>query len=642
MVFVDGPATMIITRTLLAKELRQHGPALLGISALLTVAFSMGRTLMNREARVLSALEVVSSFALGPLVAAALYLGHRLVVAEHYGRTQRFVEALPVRRGHMALVKAAFGLAWLELWAACALLLAAASASTEPIGGRFLGILAARLGLYVFALWGVVFLLGFFGRLRLPLGGGLVLLAVLLDRATAWHLHNFGPLALVERTTFPFERQHFPAGALAQSAAVGAAALGIAWALSRVREGGIVEALARPLSRRELSAILVVAFGALTAFAALDREPAPPPYAFSSDRVLREGLVEIGYLDDDLRPAAAALSGRMALTLAAFSRALGVSFPPVRVVHGPEVPVDLPRVVRSHPTEGLVLRVNLAGTGPGAHTRVVALALHALVWSRSRGRAGLETKHWLLDGFAVHFAEHGLEPAPPPVEPDRTLLRALVATALVPFGEPLLRDYERTAERLGDDVTGALAASGWRTLESRIGRERALALARAALTRPGTGDVRDYLYERRHPMPRLFEEATGWAWPAFLQAWSEDLARLRTRPAARALLAELPQGQFRVRVDSPAGVAVEARLTTPLAADTTCTVRHRRLPPHDLPFSPETLEEVKFVWPRGERSLARPVADQYGPGERAFVALDCDLPELGCWARLAAERVTAP
>ena len=164
------------TRTLFAKELRQHGGALLGITALLTLAFAMGKALMAREARVLSALEAVSSFAIGPLVAAALYLGHRLVVAEHFGRTQRFVEALPVRRGHMALVKAAFGLCWLELWAAFALLLGAAGATTEPMGGRFLGILAARLSLYVLALWGVVFLLGFFGRLRFLLGAALAAL----------------------------------------------------------------------------------------------------------------------------------------------------------------------------------------------------------------------------------------------------------------------------------------------------------------------------------------------------------------------------------------------------------------------------------------------------------------------------------
>src|SRR6185436_10691101 len=113
-------------------------------------------------------------------------------------------------------------------------------------------------------------------------------LALLLDRSTAWRLEAFGPLALIQRTTFAFERQHLPVAALAQAAAVGAVAIALAWALSRVREGGIVETLARPLSPRELSAFLVVAFGGITAFSALAREPEPPPFAFTGDRVLRE------------------------------------------------------------------------------------------------------------------------------------------------------------------------------------------------------------------------------------------------------------------------------------------------------------------------------------------------------------------
>lgn len=631
----------MVTRTLFAKELRQHGPALLGISSLLGLAFWMGKALMSREARVLSTLEVVSGFAMGPLAAAALYLGHRLVVAEHFGRTQRFVEALPVRRGHLALVKAVFGLGWLALWAAIALLLGVAGATTEPVGGRFFGILAARLGLYVVALWGVVFLLGFFGRLRLLLGAALVWLVFLLDRATAWQMNRFGPLALIERSTFAFERQHFPGTALAQSALLGLGAIALAWVLARVREGSVVEALARPLSARELSAALVVACGGALAFSALERESDPPPFALSGDKVLREGTVEIGYLEDELRPAAVQLAAQLAPTAKAFSAALGVDFPPVRVVHGADVPTDLPDLIRNHPQQGVVIRANLAATAPGADTRVVSLALHSLAWSHTRGRAGLEPRHWLLDGFALHFADHGRHPVtPPPLEPDLTLLRALVATELVPFDGALLQTYDRTAERLGDDLANALAASGWRLLEAQIGRARLLGLARAALGRRGTGDLRDYLHDRRHPMPVLFQVATGLSWPDFLRTWAAELGRLRARPAAVAVLGTLPRGRFTVRAEG--GLGIDGRLEAPLASETTCTLRHVRLPPHDLPFIPETLEEVKFLWPASETTLDRPLPQEYGSGERVFAALDCDLPALGCWARLAAKRVTAP
>jgi hypothetical protein len=67
-----------------------------------------------------------------------------------------------------------------------------------------------------------------------------------------------------------------------------------------------------------------------------------------------------------------------------------------------------------------------------------------------------------------------------------------------------------------------------------------------------------------------------------------------------------------------------------------------KLPPYQAPFDPEELEEESFVWSAGERALARPVPSEYGWGERAFVALDCELPGIGCPVRLVAARVTVP
>src|SRR3712207_6667273 len=107
---------MAATLTLLAKELRQHAAALGGLPAPPALAWVVALAAPGPEERTVSALEVLARFLGAPLVAAALYLAHRLVVAEHYGRTQRFVEALPVRRWHMGAVKAAFGLAWLLAW----------------------------------------------------------------------------------------------------------------------------------------------------------------------------------------------------------------------------------------------------------------------------------------------------------------------------------------------------------------------------------------------------------------------------------------------------------------------------------------------------------------------------------------------
>src|SRR5262245_18669555 len=60
------------TRALLGKELRQHGWAMVGMSALLALAWFVARVTVERGARSLSTLDALPAFAKGPLVAAAL------------------------------------------------------------------------------------------------------------------------------------------------------------------------------------------------------------------------------------------------------------------------------------------------------------------------------------------------------------------------------------------------------------------------------------------------------------------------------------------------------------------------------------------------------------------------------------------
>jgi len=630
--------------SLLRKELRQHGPALLATSLLLGLISLLGWVGQLKEARVLTVLDIVPRFAITALPAAALYLGHRLVVAEYYGRTQRFLEALPVRRGAMVLVKAAFGLAWLLLWAAAALLLTARAAhATEPIAPRFLAIMSARLGLYVFALWGVVFLFGFFGRLRVPLAVAAAIVLFLLNRTTAMHLGRFGPLALIDMASFPFERHHFPGRALAQAAAMGAVGLALAYALARVRDGSVVESLARRLSARELSALLVMAAGGATLVGALSRERPAPEYRFTTDAVLTgpAGAVEIAYFDEELRPEAARLATMLEEKIATVERLLALPqrLPKVRLVQGPEVAPARPRVV-ANDDRALVVRVQLRDLGAEDEVQLAARVLHGLLWQRTRGRAAYEPKHWLLDGFSLNVARTG-EPGPPLTDPpDRDMLRAVAATRLERFDERALADYDTTSDRIGDDLALSLAATGWRVLAARVGPEKTRALARAALARRGTDDFRDTLHDRRSPMPALFEESTGWPWPELVRSWGAALEAWGQTAAARDALASWPRGAFEARASVRDGVGVGAQLSAPLAAPLTCALEHIKLPPYDAPVDPDLLDEVGFLWPTGSSDLDRVVSGDYGRGERAYVVLECELPALGGKTRLFSARVT--
>ena len=267
--------------------------------------------------------------------------------------------------------------------------------------------LSVRLAAYVLALWGAAFLFAFLGRLRLLLAASVVVLLYLLDSHTTWQPEHFGPFALLSQATFALERDHLPVLALVQSVALGLGAIAIAFGLRRVREGSIVEALSRRLSSRELYALPVVAIGAVAAFSAFDREKPPSPYALTTDRVLRSARLplSIAYFEDDLRPAAQRLMGALEAALPSVAAVLQLpSLPPVLLVHAPDVDPARPRVVQLHQTEGLVGSVNLESPRFDPGVDVVSFVVHALLWGHTRGRAGLEPRHWLLDGFSIHIA----------------------------------------------------------------------------------------------------------------------------------------------------------------------------------------------------------------------------------------------
>jgi hypothetical protein len=46
------------------------------------------------------------------------------------------------------------------------------------------------------------------------------------------------------------------------------------------------------------------------------------------------------------------------------------------------------------------------------------------------------------------------------------------------------------------------------------------------------------------------------------------------------------------------------------------------------------------AWPAGAPRAALRIEGRYGPGERAFLAVEVDDATLGCPIRLAAERIT--
>ena len=84
--------------SLVRKNFRQHYLVLLSGCAFGLIYIGALVTASELNGRVLSHLSVTASFAKSGLVLIALVFGQRLVSNEYYGKTQRFLESLPVRR----------------------------------------------------------------------------------------------------------------------------------------------------------------------------------------------------------------------------------------------------------------------------------------------------------------------------------------------------------------------------------------------------------------------------------------------------------------------------------------------------------------------------------------------------------------
>ena len=222
---------------------------------------------------------------------------------------------------------------------------------------------------------------------------------------------------------------------------------------------------------------------------------------------------------------------------------------------------------------------------------------------------------------------------------------ALAAAHLLGRGAPTaaqLSAYHTTVERLGELPTAALAASGWLLLEAEAGPGATEALARAAFGRRATGDVRDFLHDREHPVDQLFAAATGRDLPGFLARWQRWLAD-EAAPRA-ALLAEIPAARARVEVSGQraAALVLSADFDPPLTVAADCVVRHSLETWFDRLPDPELFDEERVPLAAGATRLEAALEADYERGERAFVALECSTAGLPWEMRVFATRATLP
>ncbi len=634
---------------LLGKELGQHAVVGIGLTVCLAGAFVLLLSAALLSAETVSLMAAHAGF-LVFVTLGGLVLANRLVVAEYYGRTQLFVEALPIARWQMVAVKYLLGLTFLMLVAGGSLAATALAAlSREAIDLHFLGIVGARTGCYVFFIWSFFFAMGIHGRARTAIYIAILLALTVVDQMTEFELQGFGPVAVLDNNTLPFEREVLPVRAVAETTALGVFWTALAFALALIHEGSVAEALARRMSLREKSVIGGLFVALMLAFAFLDERRDKEPYTFEQEEVLRSGALplEILYLLPERRSDAEALLGRLEVDLQSLAAELGwrQQQPAVRIAYGPSLDPGIYDTAVLDANDGLLVRANFQSASGWDPSDFSAYVLGLALDEATAGRARFEPKAWLRDAFAHWWGGRGAAEAVDALacgDASMPLLRALWATRGEPLSEERLAEWLRYRERHGEDLAEAVALSGLSVLEQRHGRGAVLALAHQVFGRRPAENLSELFYEWRHPMADVFEQATSLDWPQFVGEWNAELERLRGEPACRRALDALPDGEASVEIEAGAGAVRDVvygfRFAEAPPAGTLVTLLHHRLTPYDDELERRDLKRVEKLWPAGERQASWRLPGFYGQGSRVFLALEVESATLGCPIRLHAER----
>lgn len=596
---------------LLRKETREHGIVLgatFAIAAaalffLLDVAGNLGGRFVGLARFLLT---------IGPLL--AVVAANRLLVREYTGRTQLFLETLPIGRAQAFATKWLLGCAFMLLTATFGWLatlsfvrrtevLAGAdavgpwlSAVTFCLAAWSFAALAGMLGRYRYIAWAAV---GAAALLAIQVGG-----IPLFELPVVRLLGQDMQMAIGRPPTAAFVH----ALAIAAAAAVGAAALAL------VGSGALATTLARRMTARERVFALVALIAVGTIGYTLEPKPVQPPFEITEGeqfqgRWTRVGVLPAGTFD---RAAAQRLARSIAADADALIEALELAIhPPVFVLAQTGLDRHVMQRARLRAADGIVLKV--APNAPLEQVRM--LVVHSLLADATLSRGMKEDRHVLLDGFATYWALR---------DDARTQERWWLRAAAIaePYPAQRLTAWAQVSERLGECQSLALAYSVFDSLVRRVGLEVALQAIRETFVTP-PDDLR-VVFERR---PAAALAATGMDWPA-LAAAAQD-AREAARRSHAATLAQ--------RSTVVAAVEPHESATRGISIETTVSGADRYAAYYGAlhPWAADASDLPRFDVLGGSAVLPFSPAR----GSRVLVVIEVEDEILDCPVRVLAERV---
>ena len=498
---------------LLRKEAREHGPVLAATAVSGLVAlFAIQGVAEDAGGRFVGLARFL--LAIGPLI--ALVLANRLLVREYTGRTQFFLETLPIGRARVFATKWLLGCALMLLttWFAWGVALQSVRRAEVLASADAFGVLECAAAFSV-AIWSFAALAGMLGRYRYLAWGAVALAALLAVNVAGVPFFYLPVIRLLGQdvqmaTALPETSAFVYALGFAALCAAGATALAL------VGSGPMASTLAQRMTARERAFALVALIAVGTISTTLQPKPVQPPFEITrgerfEGRWTRVGVLPSGTLDAG---SAQSLARAIADDSDALIDALDLRVhPPVFVLAQQGLDRHVMQRAALDAADGIVLKV--APNAPTENVRM--LVAHSLVADATLGRAMKDDRHVLLDGLATYWPLRDDAAAR-----ERWWLRAAA------IAEPQPRDHltawAETSERLGECESLALAFSVFDTLTQRLGRPATLESMRELFIEP-QDDVR-VLLERR-PAKSLAAAGVDFSWLAEAASAAREHARER-------------------------------------------------------------------------------------------------------------------
>ena len=646
---------------LLLKELRQHTVVIAVATLGLPIAWLFFLLGALGAAATVSYMEIHASFLRFAFLPFAFAVGNRLVVADLYGRTQRFLEGLPMGRLEPFVVKWSLG-AVILLGVSCTSLVVtlAVASLREPIDAGFVTSLGTRTIVFTLTLWSFLFAMGQLGKLRVPLYLALGLVLILLASTTELELMRFGPFALIGQD-LALSRAGVPWTETLVSLAIAGAFLATTVALSFVREGGVQETLSKPMSSRERAMVGIATCTVLIVWSGLQPEPEPAPYQMTGEHVVRARSVPlvIGYGSPAGREDAEALLARLEPSLLALMPAMGwTALPEARVVLRGSLDGRTFEDAFLRPGDGALVRANFRASASPDLEGLEAALVRSLLDDRTNHRAHYEPQAWARSGFPLWWAYCG----PHRGDPHRTthaadcrLSSARRALAQLPLhasasggrgvDRARIAAWSRLREEESDRVAESLAGSGMVTLARLTNGAGPPQLARALFSAWSPRDSRTVLSTLFSPPSARLLASTTIDEATLHREWQADLVRDRASPEVAALLGRVaPRPTATLAITTPRGSlrTLVVEVTVPWA-DTdgvVVGVLTHTLLPFDTIVEESDLRRDRFVLRAGEHTRRIELTGRVSAGDRILVIVEVEDPSSGLTAptRLFAER----